>query len=263
MIKIIALLGVMLALIPATARSAVAYDNLPRVIGHRTGGDPENTIQGMKAALPYVTMLEIDVRFTEDNKIVLGHDDTLNRMTNCTGSIEGRTLEQLGRCHIDSIDQPLPTLDEFLDEVPDDVVVMIEPKDLTESVNALELSSAEMTALWRVIKNHDMEKRVVIESFSMTNLKRMKATAPAGVRFALNDSGQLASPTTAKSVASFYVVKWTLVSRSRVAAYRDKGLYVILYTPNTRADLAAASKFYANGILTDEVKRLHEMKQDM
>jgi glycerophosphoryl diester phosphodiesterase len=241
----------------------MSYTNLPRVIGHRTGGDPENTVQGLNAALPYTSMVEIDIRFTEDNKIVLAHDDTLNRMTNCTGTVESRTLAQLGHCLIDSIEEPLPTLDDFLDEVPDNVVVMIEPKDQTESVNSMELSSYEMSKMWATIKNHNMEKRVIIESFSITNLKRMKASAPAGVRFALVDSGSLATPTTAKSVASFYVVKWTLVSRSRVAAYRDKGLYVILYTPNSRADLLAASRFGANGILTDEVKRLHDLKQEL
>ena len=67
------------------------YTNLPRVIGHRTGGDPENTVLGMRAALPYTSMIEVDVRFTSDDRMVLGHDGTLDRMTNCTGAIEGKT----------------------------------------------------------------------------------------------------------------------------------------------------------------------------
>ena len=236
------------------------YTNLPRVIGHRTGGDPENTVLGMRAALPYTSMIEVDVRFTSDDRMVLGHDGTLDRMTNCTGAIEGKTWAAVSKCKIDSTATRLNLLGELFRAAPGKVVFLIELKGRADATQ-LTLAASEKRKLWVAIRKHDVADRVIVASFSTDAIKDLKASRPpAGVRYALNDSGSLVSPAKAKSVAGFYVVKWDLVTRRQVAAYRDAGLYVCLYTPNSSADLRSAINLHANGIITDEVKRLRDMK---
>jgi glycerophosphoryl diester phosphodiesterase len=129
---------------------------------------------------------------------------------------------------------------------PDNLVFLIEVKSRADATK-LTLSSAEKRKLWAAITRYDVADRVIIASFPIDAIKSLKASrSPGGVRYALNDRGALVNPNTAaKSVAGFYVVKWDLVTRSQVAAYRDAGLYVCLYTPNSSADLNAAIRRYA------------------
>lgn len=57
---------------------------------------PENTLKAMKAAVDLgVDQLEIDVRVTKDNELVIIHDATVDRTTNGTGKVCDFTLEEL------------------------------------------------------------------------------------------------------------------------------------------------------------------------
>jgi glycerophosphoryl diester phosphodiesterase len=70
------------------------------VIGHRggAGAAPENTLEsilhGVEAG---ADAIEFDIHATQDGRIVLFHDDTLERTTDGTGVVEEMTLEQLKR----------------------------------------------------------------------------------------------------------------------------------------------------------------------
>jgi glycerophosphoryl diester phosphodiesterase len=70
------------------------------VIGHRggAGAAPENTLEaihhGVEAA---ADAIEFDIHATRDGRIVLFHDDTLQRTTDGTGVVEEMTLEALQR----------------------------------------------------------------------------------------------------------------------------------------------------------------------
>jgi glycerophosphoryl diester phosphodiesterase len=68
------------------------------VIAHR--GDwrnaPENSIKAIENCIEMgVDIVEIDVRKTKDNQLVLMHDGTINRTTNGEGKVSDHTLEQL------------------------------------------------------------------------------------------------------------------------------------------------------------------------
>ena len=60
-------------------------------------------------------VVEFDVRSTSDHRLVVLHDGTLDRTTNCTGIVYELTLEQVRACLTDGNGQPVPTLDEVLD----------------------------------------------------------------------------------------------------------------------------------------------------
>jgi Glycerophosphoryl diester phosphodiesterase family len=74
----------------------------PFVIGHRgiPSVYPENTVISFQAAVAAgVDGVESDLHFTKDNVLVLIHDDTLERTTNCTGYVWDYTLAQLSSCN--------------------------------------------------------------------------------------------------------------------------------------------------------------------
>jgi glycerophosphoryl diester phosphodiesterase len=87
-------------LLPA---SAAAADNpwlAERVlnIAHQGGEDefPSNTLYAFKRSVKAgADMLELDVGVTEDGKVVVSHDTTLNRTTNGRGTIESHTLKEI------------------------------------------------------------------------------------------------------------------------------------------------------------------------
>jgi glycerophosphoryl diester phosphodiesterase len=71
-----------------------------RVIGHRggAGSAPENTVAAIRHGVEAgADAIEFDVHATRDGRIVLFHDDTLERTTDGTGAVEARTLAELRR----------------------------------------------------------------------------------------------------------------------------------------------------------------------
>lgn len=54
---------------------------------------PENTVPGFIAAAEIADGFETDLHLTKDGKIVLSHDETLDRCTNCTGKISDLTFD--------------------------------------------------------------------------------------------------------------------------------------------------------------------------
>ena len=84
---------------PVTRFREKLFDNKSKyvtVVAHR--GDwrnsPENSIQAFKSCIEMgVDMIEIDVRITKDNELVIIHDATVDRTTNGKGKVADLTLE--------------------------------------------------------------------------------------------------------------------------------------------------------------------------
>ena len=106
---------------------------------------PENTMLAFKKAVELgVDQIETDVRLTKDKKLILIHDDLVDRTTNGTGKVCDFTFDEIeqldaGAWKDDKFKgEKIPTLKEFLDFVKDlDVTLNIEIKDYThECVDA-------------------------------------------------------------------------------------------------------------------------------
>ncbi len=97
------------------------------------GEAPENTLAAFSRALGLGTGIEMDVRLSADNEIVVIHDSTVNRTTNGSGSVASKTLAQLkaldAGSHFDSAfaGETIPTLAEvfslFSNQAPPDALI--------------------------------------------------------------------------------------------------------------------------------------------
>ncbi|HOO54921.1 MAG TPA: glycerophosphodiester phosphodiesterase family protein [Methanothrix sp.] len=70
------------------------------VIGHRGARSlaPENTLESIRAAKKCgVDFVEMDVRLSKDGRLVVIHDETVDRTTDGTGRVEEMTLEEIRR----------------------------------------------------------------------------------------------------------------------------------------------------------------------
>ncbi len=81
---------------------------------------PENSIPSIQAAIDHgIELVEIDVRTTKDNVMILMHDDTIDRTTTGSGSVHDMTWEELRDLQLLHKDRPttkrIPTLKTILD----------------------------------------------------------------------------------------------------------------------------------------------------
>lgn len=104
---------------------------------HRGASDthPENTLAAFRAAIMLgAQMIEFDVRMTQDEHLVLLHDETLDRTTNGRGLLSEHNLDQVqkfdagawkGRRHRG---ERVPTLKQALDMMPDNIWLNVHVK---------------------------------------------------------------------------------------------------------------------------------------
>ena len=87
----------------------------------------ENTINAFKKAIAKGYTIEFDLQLTKDNKVVVSHDDKVDRLSNEKGFIKDKTLEELR--NIKLLDgSVIPTFDEVLELVNGKVPLLIELK---------------------------------------------------------------------------------------------------------------------------------------
>ena len=157
----------------------------PLVIAHQ-GGDgvwPGDTMFAFEHAIAIgADVLEMDAHITKDGRIVLMHDEEVDRTTDGTGLIEEMTLEELKNLDAAydwSMDDgqtfpyrgkgiQAPTLDELFKAFPQ-MRYLIEIK-LTQ--NPIE------TPLCDLIREFRMQDRVVVASFHDDVMKSFRATCP-------------------------------------------------------------------------------------
>ena len=103
-----------------------------RLIAHRGIFDnkkvPENSIKAFMDAINKRYAIELDVHLTKDKRIVVFHDDVLDRMTNEKGFIKDYTYEKLRKIKLLNTNYTIPSLDEVLKLVDGKVPLLIELK---------------------------------------------------------------------------------------------------------------------------------------
>lgn len=105
------------------------------VVAHRGVWDdaPENSLSSIEAAISLgVDMVELDVRRTKDGVLVLMHDETVDRMTDGTGSVVDMTLEEIQQLSLRNRDggvlteEGVPTLSEAMQTAKDRIMVRVD-----------------------------------------------------------------------------------------------------------------------------------------
>ena len=126
------------------------------VVAHRgaAADAPENTMPAFQLAVEMgADAVEVDVHLTADGKLAVIHDETLDRTTNLSGPVAGKTMAQVRRgdagYHFEAADGSfpfrgkklrVPTLGEVLSWLPDGVGLVVE-------VKAREATAATVEAL--------------------------------------------------------------------------------------------------------------------
>lgn len=118
------------ALKPRKRRDTSRFEK--KVYAHRglydnNNGIPENSLAAFKRARVHQYGVELDVQLTKDGKVVVFHDDTLNRMCGVDGHIYDFTYVQLRQFRLLKTGERIPLFTDVLEEL-DGVPVICEIK---------------------------------------------------------------------------------------------------------------------------------------
>jgi glycerophosphoryl diester phosphodiesterase len=153
-------------------------DRASRLPRHRQGHHRKHPRRS-RAAIAKNFAIECDLQRTADDRVVVFHDDTLDRLTNATGLVERKTLGELRAVTFRDGDAKISTLEEFLDLVEGRVGLVIELKSNFNGDRRLEAATAAILA--------DYAGPAVVMSFDPASMMAMRRLAPALPRGMLGD----------------------------------------------------------------------------
>jgi glycerophosphoryl diester phosphodiesterase len=143
------------------------------IVAHRGLGEgvPENTLAAFRHSLANgVRIIELDLRTTKDGQLVILHDATLDRTTDCSGAVAEQTLERLRTCDAGwptHLGERIPTLG--------DVFALV---DGTSTRLMLDCKAAPLDDVLRAVRIHHAESRVILGLRSPTQVARARAALP-------------------------------------------------------------------------------------
>ncbi len=154
---------------------------LNRPIAHRGLHNfdfPENSLPAFENSVKHGFAIELDVRLTDDQNIIVFHDDKLSRMTDCNGYVSNLKTSDLDQIRLLKTEYSIPTFERVLETVNGQVPLLIEIKKAEHSF-VLEEKLTDM------LKSYNGE--FAVESFDPFSIQFFYKNAPQILR------GQLAS----------------------------------------------------------------------
>ncbi|MGV9171449.1 MAG: glycerophosphodiester phosphodiesterase [Promethearchaeia archaeon] len=124
--------------------------NTIKISGHRAfkGEEIENTRKAVQRAIRnQIDYIEVDIRKTRDNHLILFHDKWINRLLNGWGKVKSHTLKEL-KSYTYADGQSILTLAELFSLVKDQIGIILDVKsksidrDLIELIDKYNMSSS-------------------------------------------------------------------------------------------------------------------------
>ncbi len=257
------------------------------IIAHKgaSGVAPENTMAAFEKALELkVDQIELDVRHTADEEIIVFHDQRLDRIARdtlgnrVTGDVHDYTLAEIKQFDVGSwfdskfADQRIPTLKEVLDLVNGQCKVLIEIKHMDHphyhdfAEKLVEVIHAEPNGLdWIILQSY--EDKYLVEVHDLDSLIQTKAlvvgedSAPL-IAFYLETRVHLGRAKEDNRLSALNP-DWTTLSPRRIFRMHARGYDVYAYPVNEREDMIKMLNAGVDGIITDYPDRLISLKEEI
>jgi glycerophosphoryl diester phosphodiesterase len=144
-------------------------------IAHRglhdtAAGIAENSLSAFRAAITAGYAIELDLQMSRDGEAIVFHDETLERMTDAEGKVSDRDARSLSAIGLRRSTDTIPTLATALALVAGKVPLLVEIKDFSRRVGALEARAAELL--------RGYAGPVAVQSFNPLSLRWFRHNAP-------------------------------------------------------------------------------------
>ncbi|MDX6528735.1 MAG: glycerophosphoryl diester phosphodiesterase [Blastocatellia bacterium] len=249
----------------------------PLIIGHRGASAlaPENTLSAFKLALEDgAAGVELDVRLAGDGVPVVIHDSTLRRTGLCEGVVARMTSAELGEIDVgnwfygkhpklertEDSRQVIPTLDQvfnfFKQRPTNSEIVYVEMK--TDQAEDTYIDLAESVA--QLVNAHQLHSRVVVVSFHLKALARMKTIDASITTGALFEPRRNPVKTMRKHPmitaalecgAKQILIHRLIATRPLLALAAENNLLPVVWTVDSRKWMSRTADFGIHALITN------------
>lgn len=221
-------------------------------IGHRgaMGYAPENTLLSFKKSIPLSDMVELDVYVCKTGEVVVFHDHRLERCTDGHGYVMDKTFVEL-RALDAGQGQQIPTLEEVLDLIDNQVAINIELK-----------GPGTAEPVYKIVDQYVKSgryplDRFVISSFNHPELLAFKTLSPKVSIGCLISCIPADLAAIAETVQADYLnVCGEFISQELVDDAHRRGLKVLVWTVNELDDIAYVKSLGVDGIFSNYPDRI-------
>lgn len=228
----------------------------PLVIGHRGAAAvaPENTMASFRAAWSAgVGWVEADVQPTSDNRLVMIHDDDVDRTTDGTGPVRHQADDDIDALDAGSWFGPdfagtrIPRLSDLLGELRGDRHLLLEIKGA--------FTAGQIDDVIYAIRAAEAQDRVFLESFELDALRLLRRALPdepLGLLVERLDDDPVAA-CRALDATAYNPDFVELLGRPEVIGeLHDADIAVMVWTPNHPSDWARLTELGVDALITDD-----------
>ena len=239
---------------------------ITEIFAHRgaCGYEPENTMEAFALAMEQgADGIELDVQLTKDGKLVIFHDETIDRMCHGTGWVKDFTLEELRKyevCSPEGKKGRIPTLREVLELVkPGNLKVNIELKTGIYWYLGLEEKVLE------IVKNCEMHKRVIYSSFNHYSVQKIKELDQKAETAYLYSDVILNVENYAKGtgVCGLHPAVYHLKMADFMERYKESGCKIRVWTVNDAQDMRFFIQNELEAVITNYPDEALKIRDDM
>ena len=257
--------------IAAALTTPIAYaQSMDEVTVAHRGASTSKLGEGTLPAYKYAVrnradILDADVRWTKDGPdadnlgtMVILHDATLDRVTNCTGAVSSWLWSEIhDRCRTDTAGQQLMRVVDLLSYANS------VGKSVALEIKVGSISDAQAEQLWSAIKNSRIQLQATSSHLDALNkIKKLDAADTTHkISYALIVSGSHNWP----SVSTIRKIAPTVHARLTIPAdvarsYRLANIKVFLYTGKNASDDAKMIALQPYGVVVDDVARFQQWR---
>ena len=226
------------------------------VTAHRgySGQYPENTMPAFQKAAEFADEIEIDVQLSRDGRVMVFHDENLERLTGNRAflrDLDYNDLTKLNAAQCVYGDKfgfvPIPTLDEYFAWVKKtDIVTNIELKNGRFYYEGLEEKTIDL------ITKYDLAEKVYFSSFchpSLIKCKKLNSKILCGVLAfaAIGNAGYYVR----SSGLDFLHPEMKSLNDETVANCKNHGVGINVWTIDDMPGLIRAKNWNCRGVITD------------
>lgn len=244
------------------------YNTLPHptIFAHRGASAyaPENTLAAFElAVVQNADAIELDVKLSSDDQVVVIHDQSVDRTTNGKGRVKDMPLAALRELdagsHFDVAykGESIPTLAQVLETVGRKLFINIELTNYSSPSDSLPLRVSEL------IHSFGLAENILLSSFNPMVLRRIHKllpTVPIGLLAHHRFSGALTRGWIGKVLVDYQAFHPELrdVSQDLVERMHQTGHRVHVYTVNQVKDMVRLYTYGVDGIFSDDPIRARE-----
>ena len=253
--------AIAVAVVAPTARA----DALDEVLVAHRGATTSTIAEGTLAAYKYAVknradLLEGDVRWTKDGSdadtvgtMVILHDATLNRVTNCSGQVSSWLWGSISaKCRTDVGHQKILRLNDLL-KYGNSI-----GKSFSLEMKLRSITDAQAKQFWNAVKNSRVCLQTAADRLSALNkIKKLDAadrTHRISYALVTSGSGGWASASDVKAVGTDVYAQFSIPANI-VSSYQSADIRVYLYTGKNEADYSSMVALHPYGVIVDDVAR--------